>query len=225
MGSESIDARIRVRPLRLGFLVKPNDPAALRRAIEVCTCLWGGKFNFIVPAFHRIPHRYLDRPFRGPTAREFIAGLLEAFEPDFLVETEPGLAASLTFAEKRIIGIDDVFRRDENGRGARGADDGRASRVRRCRLPACPPPAELGSFRRSDAVDLGDRRVFESDRRLARAAGRCRPLPTSTRRCPTARNCSSSSRPYTDSRTSPRSESWAFTRRRWTIRPTLTAIS
>jgi len=120
MGGGSIEARIRVRPLRLGFLIKPNDRAALRRVIETNTCLWGGVFNFIIPLFHRTPPRYLDRPFRGPTAKEFVAGLLEAFEPDFLVETEPGLASGLAFPEERIIGIDDIFRRDEHGRGGYG---------------------------------------------------------------------------------------------------------
>jgi hypothetical protein len=120
MGSGSIEARIRVRPLRLGFLIKPNDRAALRRVIETNTCLWGGVFSFIIPLFHRAPPRYLDRPFRKPTAKEFVAGLLDAFEPDFLVETEPGLASGLVFPEKRIIGIDNIFRRDEHGRGGYG---------------------------------------------------------------------------------------------------------
>ena len=49
MGAEAINAKVRVRPLRLGCLIKPNDRAALRRVIEVNTCLWGGIFNFIIP--------------------------------------------------------------------------------------------------------------------------------------------------------------------------------
>jgi hypothetical protein len=57
----------------------------------------------------KTPSRYRDRPFPGPTAKEFINGLLEAFEPDFRVETQKGLAARLSFPEKRIIEIDDVL--------------------------------------------------------------------------------------------------------------------
>jgi hypothetical protein len=117
MSGETISAKLRVRPLRFGFLIKPNDRAALRRIIEINTCLWGGIFNFIIPLFHRTPPRYLDRPFRGPTAKELVAGLLEAFEPDSLVQTEPGIASGFAFPETRIIGMDDIFRRGEYGRG------------------------------------------------------------------------------------------------------------
>jgi hypothetical protein len=101
--------------MRFGFLTKPNDRAALRRVIEVNTCLWGGVFNFIIPLFARTPKRYRDQFLPGPGVKELLDGLLEAFEPDFLVETEPGLASRLTFPKKRIIGIDDLFRRDEQG--------------------------------------------------------------------------------------------------------------
>lgn len=120
MAPEAINARMRVRPLRLGFLIKPDDRAGLRRVVEINTCLWGGIFNFIIPLFHRTPQRYLVRPFRGPNAKEFIAGLIEAFEPDFLVETKPGLATGLAFPEQRVIAIDDIFRRNEHARGGYG---------------------------------------------------------------------------------------------------------
>ncbi|MEK7404943.1 MAG: hypothetical protein AAB225_07530 [Acidobacteriota bacterium] len=120
MSAEAINARIRVRPLRFGFVIKPDDRAALMRVMEINTCLWGGIFNFIIPLFHRTPQRYRDRPLPGPTAKELVGGLIEAFEPDFLVEAQPGLASDLSFPEKRIIGIDDLFRRDERGRGGYG---------------------------------------------------------------------------------------------------------
>ena len=90
---EPINATIRVRPLRFGFVMKPNDPATLLRVIEANTCLWGGRFNFIIPVFGRIPTRYRDRPIPGPTAKQFRDGIIEAFEPDFLVETQAAIAA------------------------------------------------------------------------------------------------------------------------------------
>src|ERR1017187_6396180 len=120
MSPEAINARIRVRPLRLGFVIKPNDRAALKRVIEVNTCLWGGIFNFIIPLFRRTPKRYNDRPFSGPNAKQLLDGLIEAFEPDFLVEAEPGLASHMSFPCERVIGLDNLFRRDEYGRGGYG---------------------------------------------------------------------------------------------------------
>lgn len=113
-------ATIRVRPLRLGFLMKPDDPAMLLRVIEVNTCLWGGRFNFIIPVFGRTPKRYRDRYLPGPTTKQLRDGIIEAFEPDFLVETQAGIAAEMEFPKERIIGFDDLFRRDEHGRGGYG---------------------------------------------------------------------------------------------------------
>lgn len=120
MSPEAINAKIRVRPLRFGFVLKPDDRVTLRRVIEVNTCLWGGVFNFIIPLFSRTPSRYRDGPLPGPTAKQLVEGLMDAFEPDFLVETQQGLASHLSFPEKRIIGIDDLFVRDEQGRGGYG---------------------------------------------------------------------------------------------------------
>jgi hypothetical protein len=120
VSSEAINATIRVRPLRFGFILDPNDCAALKRVIETNTCLWGGIFNFIVPVFKRTPKRYRDQYLPGPTTKQLMGGLVEAFEPDFLVEMHPGLAAGIAFPEKRIIGVDDLFRRDEHGRGGFG---------------------------------------------------------------------------------------------------------
>jgi hypothetical protein len=92
----------------------------LKHVIETNTCLWGGIFNFIIPLFSRAPTRYRDLPFPGPTARQLRDGLIEAFEPDFLVETQPGLASQVSFPPERIIGMDSIFQRDEHGRGGYG---------------------------------------------------------------------------------------------------------
>jgi hypothetical protein len=106
--------------LRFGFILKPDDRQALRRVIEINTCLWGGVFNFIIPLFQRTPKRYRKEFLPGPTLKELMAGLIDAYEPDFLVETQPGMSSGLTFPEKRVIGIDDLFRRDEQGHGGYG---------------------------------------------------------------------------------------------------------
>ena len=85
MSTETINARIRVRPLRFGFVLNPSERKTLRRVIETNTCLWNGLFNFIIPLFKRTPMLYRDQYLPGPT-KQLMDGLVEAFEPDFLVE-------------------------------------------------------------------------------------------------------------------------------------------
>src|SRR5207248_6490426 len=53
-----------------------------------------------------------------------LKGLVEAFQPDYLVELKPGVAAAhgIAFPEKRIVGIDDVTARDERKRCKIGTD-------------------------------------------------------------------------------------------------------
>jgi hypothetical protein len=50
-----LTAEIRLRPTRIGFLVRPSDLASVRSIMRVCTCLWGGAYNPIIPVFARPP--------------------------------------------------------------------------------------------------------------------------------------------------------------------------
>jgi hypothetical protein len=121
-----------------------SDPGVwsptLRRVLAFNTCLWGGIFNFIIPLFRQTPTRYNDRPFRGPNAKQLLDGLVEAFEPDFLVEAEPGLASSTSFPADRVIGLDDIFRRDEYRRGGYGLSLFDVCAAMYCNAPQSLPP-------------------------------------------------------------------------------------
>ena len=77
---------IRVRPLRVAFLVDPSDRAGLLSAIEACTFLWGGSFNPIIPAYKRTPKKWEPHRVRKlPQPQEIITGYLDAFDPDIVV--------------------------------------------------------------------------------------------------------------------------------------------
>jgi hypothetical protein len=52
----------------------------------------------------------------GPSAQEFIQGLLETFQPDLLVETTAGLAAKVRFDKSRIISLTQFNELDEQRR-------------------------------------------------------------------------------------------------------------
>ena len=97
---------LRLRPTRFGFLVAPNDMHSLERVFRVNTCLWGGKYNPIIPVFAKRPSWWDRHGMRGETADQIVNGYLDYFEPDVLVETIPGQAASLGYAEDRVVAID-----------------------------------------------------------------------------------------------------------------------
>jgi hypothetical protein len=115
---------VRVRPLRFVFLIEPTDKPGLQRIFEVNSSLWGGVFNFIIPLFKQVPKRYRERYFKTIPAKEMLKGLVEAFQPDYLVELREGAAGSygIAFPEKRILAIDELTTADEQGRCKIGVD-------------------------------------------------------------------------------------------------------
>lgn len=115
-------ASIRIRPLRFGFAVDPQDGAALREVFRVNTVLWGGLYNFIIPVFRKTPRRYRDRFLKSPSASQLVNGLVDAFQPDFIVETKAGLATGIQFDSKRIISMEQLAARDDQGRCGYGID-------------------------------------------------------------------------------------------------------
>ena len=77
---------IKLRPIKLGFLVNPNDKKALIRAIEINSMLWGGSYNPIIPAFKKIPASWKkNHEGFGYNGKKIQMGYVDAFDPDFLV--------------------------------------------------------------------------------------------------------------------------------------------
>ena len=104
---------VRLRPIRFGFLVKPHDVKSLLEIFRVNTCLWGGTFNPIIPHLRSVP-RWWDR--HGHTlesARQIVNGYLDFFEPDFLVESVPGLSARLELDSNRVLPLSEMLRRED----------------------------------------------------------------------------------------------------------------
>ena len=76
---------VKLRPLKLAFLVNPRDRAAILQAIEINTFLWGGMFNPIIPAFERTTKALQEHPFKSPPIKKIIEGYLDAYDPDYVV--------------------------------------------------------------------------------------------------------------------------------------------
>ena len=99
---------IKVRPLRVGFLVDPADRVGLYRAIELNTFLWGGSFNPIIPAYRRTPTKWESHRVRHlPLPADIIDGYLKGFDPDLVVPI--GMCANRTFH----VGNRDIVKPDE----------------------------------------------------------------------------------------------------------------
>jgi hypothetical protein len=117
-------AQVRIRPFRFAFLVEPKDTKALQRVFEMNSCLWGGGFNYIVPIFKRVPARYKQQYQKPISVRAMIDGFIEAFQPDYLVETRADQCKSfgIDFPAKRTTSFDELLARDDQDRCQVGVD-------------------------------------------------------------------------------------------------------
>lgn len=117
-------AQVRIRPFRFAFLVEPRDKKSLQRVFEMSSSLWGGVFNYIIPVFKALPGRYRQQYQRPIAAKAMINGFVEAFQPDFVVETQPGQCKKygVEFPEKRTTSLTELLSRDDQGRCQIGVD-------------------------------------------------------------------------------------------------------
>ena len=111
----NIHVDIRLRPIRFGFLVRPNDQEKALEIFRINTCLWGGMFNPIIPLFESIPSWLEAAGLCFDSPKQLINGYLDFFEPDFLVEAEEGLADEFGFDPKRVLQLTDILERQGEG--------------------------------------------------------------------------------------------------------------
>ena len=78
--------KTKLRPIKLAFLVNPEDRVSLQQAIEINTFLWGGVYNPIIPTYKELPAEWQDATFlRSPSPQELVSGYLDNFDPDYVV--------------------------------------------------------------------------------------------------------------------------------------------
>lgn len=115
---EPVTANIRLRPVRLGFLVNPRDAQVLRGVMRLATTMWGGMMSPIIPVMKRLPAEWSDKsmPY-GP--QQVSRGYIRFFEPDILVQTKADQLKNLGLSEvlrqsasRRYFDFDKVIRKD-----------------------------------------------------------------------------------------------------------------
>ena len=80
-----LSATIRLRPTRIALLVRPVNLPAIRTFMRICTCLWGGVYNPIIPIFRPQPKDWRTELPELMTGAEIARGYVEFFEPDAFV--------------------------------------------------------------------------------------------------------------------------------------------
>ena len=86
-----ISANIRLRPTRIGFLVKPNDFKSILKIMQINACLWGGAYNPIIPVYKTPPKEWRARKHERVRGVSVVRGYINFFEPDVYVEAQKGL--------------------------------------------------------------------------------------------------------------------------------------
>lgn len=79
-------AHLKVRPIKLAFLVEPSNANHVRQAIRLASGLWGGTFFPIIPLNSRAAQSWRQDPLPMPTAKEVVTGYIQKFDPDILVQ-------------------------------------------------------------------------------------------------------------------------------------------
>jgi len=116
-----VSINLRLRPIRFAFLIRPDDQKHILTAFRINTCLWGGKYNPIIPFFKQLPKWWDKKGYRFESAKQILNGYLDFFEPDFIVESEKGIAGGLGFDPKRVLQLSDLLlRKDDRDRDGFG---------------------------------------------------------------------------------------------------------
>jgi hypothetical protein len=113
---------VKSRPVRVGFLVPPNDLAIISRVARLSSCLWGGRYNPIIPYFETGGEQWTWH-FQQNAGLDVARGYVNFFEPDVLVETVVGMADKLgwkytkdySFGLPRVISLDKFYEKDNRG--------------------------------------------------------------------------------------------------------------
>jgi hypothetical protein len=115
--SDTLRFRVKrsLRPIKLAFLVAAHDRMAIKQAIALNTHLWGGLYNPIIPVHTRLPADWLEPHLPPRPVRELLAGFVEAFDPDFVVNmgVDPKIAPAIGF--RSVIKPSDIIKKNSMG--------------------------------------------------------------------------------------------------------------
>jgi hypothetical protein len=99
---------IKTRPLKLAYLIDPNNSKQVREAIRLSSSLWGGKYFPIIPLYKRMSVNCREKQHKIPT-KDIVIGYLEAFDPDILVQLSREVPKYISDNRLRVIKPEDIW--------------------------------------------------------------------------------------------------------------------
>ena len=106
--------KVKLRPIKLAFLVNPKDKESLLKAIEINTFLWGGMYNPIIPTYKHSSSKWKDGPLKSPSPKSIVSGYLDNFDPDYVVPMGECINYSLDIGHrKKIEDVSEILDRVE----------------------------------------------------------------------------------------------------------------
>ena len=100
---------IKVRPIKIAFLVEPNNKKHVREAIQISSTLWGGAYCPIIPLYKRIPKTWKNGGLEIPKAKDVMLGYIDAFDPDILVQFTDSVPKYIEELKLRIVQPKDIW--------------------------------------------------------------------------------------------------------------------
>lgn len=104
---------IKVRPLKLAYLVDPGSSTQVREAIRLSSTLWGGSYCPIIPLHKRMPKTWRDSPLKAPSAKDVVLGYINSFDPDILVQLSKEVPTYVTETKLRIIKPSEIWTQED----------------------------------------------------------------------------------------------------------------
>lgn len=103
---------IKLRPIKIAFLVDPRNKKAVLEAIKINSFLWGGTYNPIIPVLKKVPAVWKKNDkfinFRS-NAKAITLGYIDAFDPDYFVVVGGCDVKHLNLSGERIISVNDIL--------------------------------------------------------------------------------------------------------------------
>lgn len=100
---------LKIRPIKLAFLVDPNNAKQVREAIQLSSSVWGGPYCPIIPLHKKMPKTWKDGPLKAPKAQKVISGYIEAFDPDVLIQFSKDVPQFIKDLKLEIIKPDEIW--------------------------------------------------------------------------------------------------------------------
>jgi hypothetical protein len=96
-------------------LVEPNNATQVRGAIQLSSSLWGGSLFPIIPLHRGMPVTWRENARKAPAARDVVLGLIDAFDPDILVQFAEGIPSYLSATGLKIVKPTDIWQHSGEG--------------------------------------------------------------------------------------------------------------